>query len=106
MLSNAKNTKEGASSRHEGESSSSDSSERSDKNNEDDDGTGAKDNNCYGNGDGGGGRNTSAVGGFAEYMGFLSPSALTEALGAMAKVKASSSKKSRKTRSWEKVRIK
>ena len=98
--------------RHEGESSSSDSSEMSDDNDDDDYGTGSKDNTCYrvgdgdGDGDGGGDRNTSARGGSAEWVGFLSPSALLETFGDMAKAKASSSTKYKKTRGWEKVKIK
>ena len=80
--------------------SSSDLSERSDDNDEDDDGTGSEDNNCDGNGncDGRGDRNTGAGGGSVEWMRFLSPSALAEALGAMAKAKASLSKKLKKTK--------
>ena len=82
-----------------------DSLERSEDNNEDDDGTRVENNNCYGNGDGRGDGNTGDRGGLAECLGFLSPSAPTEALGVMAKAKASLSTKSRKKRSWEKVRI-
>ena len=92
--------------RHEGESSSSDSLERSDENDEDDDGTGAKDNNCYGDGDGVGDRNTGAGKGSVEWLGFLSLRALTEVLGDLAKAKAPSLTKSRKkTEIGEKVRI-
>ena len=97
-----KNTEDEASSRHEGESSLSDLSERYDDNDDDDDdGIVAKDNNCYEDGDstGGGGvdKSTGARGGSAEWMGFLSLSALSETFGAMAKAKASSSTKSRKS---------
>ena len=99
MLSYAKNTEEEASSRHKGESLLSDSSD-SDDNDDDDDETGAKDNTCYGDTDGdganasnGGGDSTGAGEGSAEWMQFLSPSALSEMLGAMAKAKESSSKK-------------
>ena len=110
MLSYTKNTEEEASSRHEGESSPSDSSD-SDNNDDDDDKTGAKDNTCYGDDDGvdagnDRGDSTGAGGGSAEWMRFLSPSALSETLGAMVKAKASSSAKSRKIRSWEKVKTK
>ena len=88
-----KNTKEEASLRHEGELSSSDSDESDD----DDNKTGAKDNTCYGNGDGnGGGYSTGARGGSAEWMRFLRPSAQSETLSTMAKAKTSSSTKSRK----------
>ena len=61
----------------------------------DDDVTGAKDNNCAGDGngdgdgDGGGDMNTGARGGSAEWLRLLRTSALTEALGAMAKSKTS-----------------
>ena len=96
MLSDAKDTREKASLRPEGESLLLDSSERSDNNDEDDDGNDAKEKNCYDYGNSGGHRNTGARGGSAEWLGFLSLSALTEAFGAMAKAKASSSKKSRK----------
>ena len=51
MLSYAKNTEEEASSRYEGESSSLDLSDSDDKDDGDDE-TGAKDNTCYGDGDG------------------------------------------------------
>ena len=96
--------------RHKGESWSSDSSD-SDDNDYDDDDTGAKDNTHYGDGDGsdtgnGRGDSTGARGGSVEWMRFLSPSALSETLGAMVKSKASSSTKSIKTKSWEKVKIK
>ena len=112
MLLDAKNTEEEASSRDKGKFLLSDLLERSDDNNNDDEGTVAKDNNCYGNGDsningngninrnGGGDRNTGAGGGSGKCLGFLSPSALTEAFGAMAKAKASSSTKLRKNRCW------
>ena len=110
MLSDAKTTEKKTSSRYEGELTSLDSFERSDDSNEDDDKTGAKNNNFYGNrngdGDGGGDRYTGAEGGYSEWLGFLSPSALFETVGAMAKAKASSSTKSRKNQSWENVRIK
>ena len=74
----------------------------SDGNNNDDDKNGAKDNNCYSDGDGanisdGGDDSIGARGGSVEWMRFLNPSALLEKLGAMAKAKASLSKKSRKT---------
>ena len=86
--------------RHKGESSSSDSSD-SDDNDDGGDETGAKDNTCYSdsNGavDGGGDRNTGAIGASAEWIPFLSPRALSETLGAMEKAKASSSTKSKKT---------
>ena len=72
---------------------------------DDDDGTSAKEDTCYRDGDGagasagavngGGDRNTGARGGSAEWMGFLRPSAPTEALDATEKAKASLSKKSR-----------
>ena len=83
---------------------SSNLSESSDKKYEDDDRTGAKDNNCDNDGAGagarivncGGDRNTGAGGGSAKLIGFLSPSTRKEALGAMAKAKASSSTASRK----------
>ena len=69
----------------------------SDDNNDDNDGTGAKDNTCYGEVDGNGynrgDRNTGAEGGSTERMLFLSPSALSETFGAMAKAKAPSSTK-------------
>ena len=102
-----KNTEKEASLRYEGESSSSDSSD-SDDNDDDDDKTSAKDNTCYGDGVGagagdGGGDSTITGGGSVEWMRFLSPSALSETLGVMAKAKASSSTKSRKTRGSEKV---
>ena len=90
-----KNTKKEASLGHEGESLSSDLSERSEDNDEYDDGTGAKNNNCDIEGEGD--RNTGAWVGSAEWLRFLSPSALTEALGAMAKAKASFSEKPRKS---------
>ena len=102
MISKAKNTEEEASLRHEGESLLSDSLERSDNNDEDDDRNGAEGNNCYGDGNGRGGRNTNTGGGFAEWLGLLIPSALTEAFGAMEKAKASSLTKSGKNQSWEK----
>ena len=93
-----KNTEDEASSRHEGESSLSDLSERYDDNDDDDDdGTGDEDNNCYNDGNDGGDRNTGTGGGSTECMGYLSPSALSETFGAMAKAKASSSTKSRKS---------
>ena len=101
MLFNEKNTEEEVSSRHKGESSSSDSSERSDNSNTDDDINGAKENNCYGDGNGGGDRDTGARGGSAEWLGSLGPSALTEAFGDKAKAKASSSTKSRKPKVGE-----
>ena len=113
VLSDAKNTQEETSREHEGELLSWDSLERSEDNNEDDDGTRAEDNNCGGNvqgdrntgdGNGGGDRNTGAGGGSAEWLSLLSPSALTEALSAMGKTKASLLK-NREKRSWEKVRI-
>ena len=83
MLLYAKNTKEEASSRHEGESSSSDSSDSND-NNGDDDETGTKCNTCYGASDGsdagdGGGGSTGAGGGSAEWMQFLIPRAIVNA---------------------------
>ena len=88
----------------------SDSLERSDNKDDDDDRTGSKDKKCYGDGAGvGNGRgdsNTGTRGSSVEWMGFLIPSALLEKFGAMAKAKASSSTKSRETRSWEKLRIK
>ena len=95
--------------RHKGESLLSDFSD-SDDNNDDDDKNGAKDNTFYGDGNGadsgdGGGGSTGAGGGSVEWMCFLSPSALSEMLGAMSKAKASSSTKARKTRSWEEVKI-
>ena len=99
-----KKIEEEDSSRHKGELLSSDLLERSDDNNEDDDGTDIEDKNCYGND--GGDRNNGAGGGSVEFLGFLIPSVLTEAFDAMAKAKATSSTKLRKTRSWEKVRIK
>ena len=78
---------------------SSDSSGRSDDNDDDDEETSAKDNTCYGdgNGDGGVDSNTGIGGGSAEYMGFLSPNALWETFGAMEKAKASVSSKLIKT---------
>ena len=83
----------------------SDSSDYDD-NGDDDDNTDAKDNTCYsGSAGNGGGNSTGTGGGSAEWMRFLSPSALSETLGAMAKAKASSSTNSRKTQSWEKVKI-
>ena len=82
----------------------SDLLERSDNNNEDDDGTCDKDNNCDGNG--GGDRNTCAVVGSTEWLRLLRPSALMEALSAMAKDKAYSWKNRENNQSWEKVRIK
>ena len=102
-LSDEKNTEEEASSRHEGESSSLDSSD-SDDNDDDNEDTGAKDNTCYGdggganagNGNGGGDRNTGTGGVSVEWMRFLSPSALSETLGATAKSNTSSSTKSRR----------
>ena len=83
---------------HKGELPLSDLLESSDKEDEYDDGTGAKYINCDidGDGDGGGDKNTGAGGGYAEWLKFLSPSARTEALGAMAKSKASSSTVPRK----------
>ena len=100
VLSYAKNTKEEASSMHEGESLSSDSSDSSDSDDNDDDdyNTGAKDNTCYGSGEGtgagdGGCDSTGAGGGSMEWMRFLSPSALSETLDGTAKAKASSSTK-------------
>ena len=106
-LSDEKNTEEEASSRHEVESLSWDSSGSSDSddNDDDDDNTGAEYNTCYGNCDGdgdGGGDSTGAGGGSEEWMRFLSPSALSETLGAMAKAKLSSSTKSRKPEVGEK----
>ena len=68
----------------------------SDDNDDDDAGTSAEGNTCYDNGDGRGYSNTGSGGSSAEWMRFLSPSALSEMVGAMAKAKASSSKKSRK----------
>ena len=66
MLSDAKDTREKASLRPEGESLLLDSSKRSEDKDEDEYGTGAKDNNCDGNGAGdsdkGGDRNTGAGG--------------------------------------------
>ena len=81
---------------HEGESLSSNFSERSDDKDEDDDGTCAEDNNCNGDGNGGGDRNTGDGRSSAEWLTLLGPSALTEALGAMAKSKVSSLTKSEK----------
>ena len=66
VILDAKKTEEEASLRHEGKLPSSDLSERSYDNNDDDDGTGSKENNCYGDGDGGGDRNTGAEGGSTE----------------------------------------
>ena len=80
--------------------------ERSGDNNDDYEGTNSEDNNCYGNGDGGGDSITCARRGFTEWLGFLSPSELSETFGSMEEVKAPSSTKPRKTRSWEEVRIK
>ena len=91
-----KNTKEEASSRHKRELSLSDLSD-SDDNDDDDAETGAKDNTCYGDGNGadasnGKGDSTGAGGGSAEWMQFLILSAPSETLAAMAKAKAPSSK--------------
>ena len=98
MLSDAEYTKEEASSGHEGESLLSDLSESSEDEDEYYDRTGAKDNNydVEGGGDCRGDRNTGSRGGSAEWLRFLSLSALTETLGAMAKAKSSSSTASRK----------
>ena len=79
-------------------------SESSDDGDEEEDGNGAKDINSDGNG--GADRNNGAVGGYVEWLSFLSTGAQTEALGAMEKAKASSSIASRKNRIWEKVRLK
>ena len=66
MLYDSKDNKGEASSGHEGESLLLDSSKRSEDKDEDEYGTGAKDNNCDGNGAGdsdkGGDRNTGAGG--------------------------------------------
>ena len=91
---------------------SPDLSESSDEKDEHDVGTGAKDNNCDSNsdgnnaGNGGGNRNTGIRGGSAEWLRFLNPSALTEALGAMAKDKASSSTALRKIPKLGKIKNK
>ena len=84
-LYNAKEDEEKYSSGHKGESSSSYLLESSDNKYEDDDETGAKDINCDGNGNGRGDRNNGTGRGSAEWIGFLSPSARTEALGALKK---------------------
>ena len=83
---------------------------------DDDDGTSAKEDTCYRDGDGagasagavngGGDRNTGARGGSAESMRLLSPSALSETSGAMAKAKASSLTKLRKNLKLVKIKNK
>ena len=100
MLSDAEYTDEEASPGHEGESLLSDLSESSEDEDEYYDRTGAKDNNynVEGGDDVRGDRNTGSGGGSAEWLRFLSLSALTETLGAMAKAKSSSSTASRKKR--------
>ena len=102
MLYTANYKEEEASSVHEGELLSSGSSEIYDNKVEDDDRNSAEDNNydvdvdvnnnndVDGDVDGGGDRNSGARVGYMEWLGFLSLSAQTEALGAMAKTKASS----------------
>ena len=93
MLYDAKNNKEEASSRHEGELPLLDSSDSTDNKDKDYKRNGAKYNNCDGAiaGNIGGDSNTGTRGEYSEMIRFLSPSARTEALGAMAKAKASSS---------------
>ena len=76
----------------------SDLSERYDANNKDDDGTGDKDNSYNKNRDGRGDTNNGSGGGSAKLLRFLIPSALIEALGTMAKAKASLFKNEKKTK--------
>ena len=78
--------------------------ESSDKEDEEDDGTSDKDIND--DGDGGGNRNTGAIGGSAEWLRLFIPGSKTEQLGAMKKAKAFLSTASRKKLNLEKVRVK
>ena len=84
----------------------SDLSESSDNEDEYDDGTGDKNINYDGDGNGIVDRNTGVVGGSTEWLRFLSPSAQTEALRAMAKAKASLLTALRRNRIWKKVKVK
>ena len=81
MIYDTKDTEEEASLGHKGELLSSNLSEISDEKDEDDGGNGAKDKNCIGdgvsNGAGGGDRNISSRGRYAEWLMFLSPRAQT-----------------------------
>ena len=70
--------------------------ESSDNEDEEVYGTSSKDNNGDSDGNGGGDSNTGDRGGSVEWLRFFSPRARTEALGAMAKDKASSLTASRK----------
>ena len=83
-----------------------DSSESSDEKYEDDNRTGAEDNKYDGDRKVGGGRNTGTRGGSSEWLRLLRSSARTEALGAMAKAKASLSTASRKKPKLGKSKIK
>ena len=96
MLYDAEDNEEEDLSGHEGESSSPKLLDISDDQDEEEDGTGAEDINGNGDGNIGGDRNTGARGGSVEWIGFLSPSAQTEALGDLAKTKASSPTASRR----------
>ena len=90
MLYDAEDNEEEDLSGHEGESSSPKLLDISDDQDEEEDGTGAEDINGNGDGNIGGDRNTGARGGSAEWIRLLILGAQTEALGAMAKAKASS----------------
>ena len=70
VLYNAEDNQEEASSGHEGQSSLSNLSESSDDGDEEEDGNGAKDINNDGNG--GADKNNGAVGGYVEWLSFLS----------------------------------
>ena len=90
-------TKEEASLKHKGKLLSSKVSDSNDNDDDDDDKTNAKDSTCYGDCHGAGGGDSSGAGeDFTEWIRFLSPSVLSETLGATEKDKASSMSKYRK----------